>query len=503
MAAPEASTHGTTLRGRSLAVLLIMCGAIFIEGSDVAMFNVALPTIREDLNLATGQIQWVVSAFVLGYGGFVLVGGRAADVFGRRRVFLIAMVAFIAFSALGGFATDGPMLLVARAATGIAAAFMTPAGLAIITTTFTDVAARNKAVMIYSAVGAGGFSIGLVVGGGLTMLGWRWVFFVPLALSVLLLAGTLAFVPRQIDDSGRGGRLGAVAAALLTASTVSLVVAIEQAGHGAYSIAAAVAVAAGVLGYLFAANQRRSSHPFVPANVLRDRGILRANAGAGLLAAGFLGFQFIVVLYLQEHRGWTVLQTSLAMLVMGIDLILAPTLTPRLVNRFGVRNVASVGLAFALASYLLFLPADDTWGYLLMLPSFVALGLAFTFAYGPLTIAATEPAAEADQGSASGLLYTVFQIGGAIGLALTSMLLAFADSVSVGAETYRIALLAPIALAGLGLLASVAGQAWRRPAAATRAAGRRQAAAQPDERDPGERDMPRRQSESAAEARGH
>ncbi len=156
------------MSARNWGVLLVLCGAIFLEGIDVAMLNVALPSIRAELGMSTGELQWVMSAYVLGYGGFMLLGGRAADLFGRRRMFVFWLSVFLLFSGLGGFATEGWMLIAARFVTGVAAAFMTPAGLSIITTSFAEGPQRDRALLIYSGTAAGGFSVGLVVGGLLT-----------------------------------------------------------------------------------------------------------------------------------------------------------------------------------------------------------------------------------------------------------------------------------------------------------------------------------------------
>src|SRR5688572_7147232 len=168
-----------TMTGPRLALLLVLSGAVFMEGVDVSMMGVALPSIRADLDMSTSALQWVVSAYVLGYGGFVLLGGRAADLLGRRRMFVLALVVFIGFSGLGGLATDGWMLILARFVTGVSAGFMTPAALSIITTTFPEGPTRNRALLVYGAAGAAGFSLGLVVGGVLTAIDWRWVFFAP------------------------------------------------------------------------------------------------------------------------------------------------------------------------------------------------------------------------------------------------------------------------------------------------------------------------------------
>jgi MFS family permease len=199
---PSASVQPNPERmsARAKGALLILCSAIFLEGIDIAMLNVALPSIRADLGLSTTTLSGVVSAYVLGYAGFMLLGGRVADLYGRRRVFLLALALFLVFSGLGGFATEGWMLLVARFVTGLAASFMTPAGLSLITTNFPEGPQRNKAVLIYAATAAAGFSLGLVAGGVLTAISWRWVFFAP----VLLTAIILALAPRLIVDTGTG-----------------------------------------------------------------------------------------------------------------------------------------------------------------------------------------------------------------------------------------------------------------------------------------------------------
>jgi MFS family permease len=441
------STQGPLERmtPRSLAVLLVLCGAAFLEGIDVAMFTIALPAIRSDLGMSSGDLQWVVSAYILGYGGFMLLGGRVADLYGRRRVFILAMCVFLVFSGLGGFASEGWVLILARAATGISAAFLMPAGLSIITTTYAAGHERDRALLIYAGVGAGGFSIGLVAGGLLTLLGWRWVFFAPVAFAAILLVLAIVAIPKTDHVRPTRQRLDVLGAVTITTGLVLLVWAIERAVH-AEPVTTVVAAAAGLalLG-LFVLIERRSAAPLVQLALVRTRGLVRACFGAAALAGGFLGFQFVVVLYLQETRGWTSLQTSLALLVLGIDTVLAPLLTPRLVRRFGHTPVIVVGFVAAAASFALFLPVSDDWGYLAMFPSFLALGLAFTLAYGPLTIAATEHVDAADQGVAGALLYTAFQIGGALGLAATSA--AFAAAGESGADATRIALIVPLAIA--------------------------------------------------------
>jgi MFS family permease len=458
----ETASTGIQLRGTGILLLITLCGAAFLEGIDIAMFNVALPVIRADLALETTQLQWVLSGYVVAYGGFMILGGRVGDRFGRRRVFLIALAVFIAFSMAGGFAEAGWMLIVARFATGIAAAFMMPAGLSIITTGFAEGAARNRAVLIYAGIGAAGFSLGLVAGGLLTAIGWRWVFFAPVVLGILILVSGLALIPKDAAERERApfDVLGAV---LLTAGIVLTVLAVEQLSHGAgpLVVAAAGGAVAALVG--FGLRQRSAAAPLIPTAFLRSRALLRAYLGAGSLAAGFMGFQFIVVLYLQELRGWTALQTALAMVILAIDAILAPTVTPRMVARFGTWPVATGGLALAALSYALFLPVAPDWTYALMFPSFLVLGLAFTFAYGPLTIAATDGVADRDQGLTSGILYTFFQFGAAIGLAVTSAVLTIAaDAGHDAIDAYRAGLWVPLGFAVLGIAATLVARPRRR-----------------------------------------
>src|SRR5213595_2890774 len=194
---PEAGSEG--LDRRAWGTLLVLCGAIFLDALDVSMIGVALPSIRSDLHMSTSSLQWVVSAYVLGYGGFLLLGGRAADLFGRRRVFLVALGVFVVASALGGIATDGNLLIATRFIKGVSAAFTAPAGLSIITTSFAEGPARNKALSVYTATGATGFSLGLVFGGALTELGWRWTFFLPVPVALVTLIAAIRLVP----DGGR------------------------------------------------------------------------------------------------------------------------------------------------------------------------------------------------------------------------------------------------------------------------------------------------------------
>jgi MFS family permease len=450
------------MTARAKGALLVLCGAIFLEGIDVAMLNVALPAIRAELGLSTTTLGAVVSAYVLGYAGFMLLGGRAADIFGKRRVFLAALAVFIAFSGLGGFATEGWMLLAARFVTGVASAFMTPAGLALITTNFPEGPQRNKAVLIYAGTAAAGFSLGLVAGGLLAAINWRWVFFAPVILAGIIFILT----PRLVSDDGQKersqkfdvpGAITLTGAMLLAAYAVTR---LEHPGEDLNWTLGAVAASA-VLWVLFVAIESNSRSPLVRLGILRSASLLRANFGALLFAGSFFGFQFLVSLYLQELMGWTPLQTSLALLAIGVDAILAPTVTPWLVNRFGNLRVVLGGFLLAAASYALFLRVGLDWTYAAMFPSMILLGLAFSLAYGPLTILATDGIDESEQGLAGGLVNTAFQFGAALGLSAASAVsvLALTGDASPDArlEALRLALLVPVAATVLGVFVASTG----------------------------------------------
>jgi len=450
------------ISSRAKGTLLVLCGAIFLEGIDVAMLNVALPSIRAELGLSTTSLSAVVSAYVLGYGGFMLLGGRAADLFGKRRMFLLALAVFLIFSGLGGFATEGWMLLVARFVTGVASAFMTPAGLALITANFPEGPLRNKAVLVYAGTAAAGFSLGLVAGGFLTAIDWRWVFFAPVILAAIILALSLWLIAdtEKRNASGKFDVPGAITltgAMLLAAYGVTR---LERPGEGLDWTLIAFGASA-ILWLSFFLIERATKSPLVRLGLLRSGPLIRANLGAMLFAGSFFGFQFLVTLYLQELLGWTPMQTSLALLVVAIDAILAPTLTPSLVGRFGNVRVILGGFILAAISYALFFRMDVDWTYAAMFPSMILLGLAFSLGYGPLTILATDGIAENEQGLASGLVNTAFQFGAALGLSAVSAISTYAlgDETSPEArlDALRMAMMVPITATALGALITATG----------------------------------------------
>lgn len=449
------------MSGRARAVLFVLCGSIFLEGVDVSMLGMALPAIRADLGMSTAALQWVVSAYVLGYGGFMLLGGRAADLLGRRRVFVFWLAVFLAFSGLGGFAPDGWVLILSRFVTGLAAAFMTPAGLSLITTTFPEGPQRNRALLWYAGTAAGGFSLGLVVGGLLTAVGWRWVFFAPVLLAAVILVMAVRLVPADVPVAGPR-RFDVAGALSLTTGMVVLVYTVVRVPEVPVVASVATGALSLVLLTTFVLVERRSPAPLVRLGILRHTALVRANAATVLFAGAFVSFQFITVLYLQEVRGWTAIETGLALLVVAIDAVLAPTVTPKLVERWGNPPVIVTGVAAAVVGYALFLsiPADASY-WSAMFPTMVLLGLAFTLVYGPLTIVATDGVADEEQGLASGLWNTSFQFGAALGLAVATSLSVAAH----GLPGLHDAFVVPVAAAALALLVTATGLRRRRPVA--------------------------------------
>ncbi len=401
----------------------------------------------------------MVSAYVLGYGGFLLLGGRAADLLGRRSVFLIALGVFVVASALGGLATDGTLLIVTRFVKGLSAAFTAPAGLSIITTTFAEGPARNKALSVYTATGATGFSLGLVFGGLLTEIGWRWAFLLPAPVALITLLAGIRLVPpgeRPHRSSRSFDILGAVT---LTAGMLLLVYTLVEAPDAGWGSLRTLGSLLGVTAILgaFVRQELRTTSPLVRLGILRTGTLVRANLGAMALA-GWIGFQFIATLYMQQLRGWSALETGLAIFPGGLLVaLLSPRIAP-LIGRFGVTRLSVAGLTSIAAAYALFLPIGLDSSYVGgMLPTFVLAGLGFGLAFGPLNVAATNGVAPEEQGLAGGLLNTSFQFGGALVLAIVTAVAsanagrdASPESVLTG---FHAALLVAVGAAVLGVVA--------------------------------------------------
>jgi EmrB/QacA subfamily drug resistance transporter len=448
------------LSKRAWGALLVLCGALFLDALDVSMVGVALPSIRSDLGLSTSSLQWVVSAYVLGYGGFLLLGGRAADLLGRRRVFLISLGVFVVASLLGGFAHDGTLLIATRFIKGMSAAFTAPAGLSIITTTFKEGPARNKALSVYTATGATGFSLGLVIGGLLTEAGWRWVFFLPAPVALIALCAGIKLVPTSERASRIGRGFDATGAVTITAAMLLLVYTLVDAPNAGWGSTRTLASFVGAAAFLaaFVAREQRTPTPLVRLGILRSAALVRANLAAMALFGSWIGFQFIATLYMQQLRGWSSLDTGLAIFPAGLLVALFSTRIAPLVMRFGVTRLILAGLVSIVAGYLLFLPIGLESGYLTsLLPTFLLAGLGFALAFGPLNIAATSGVAAEEQGLAGGLLNTSFQFGGALALAVTTAVINAntGDSGSPQAvlDGFHPALFVPVIVGVLGIVA--------------------------------------------------
>jgi MFS family permease len=448
------------LSRRAWGALLVLCGALFLDALDVSMVGVALPSIRSDLGLSTSSLQWVVSAYVLGYGGFLLLGGRAADLLGRRRVFLVSLGVFVGASLLGGFAHDGNLLIATRFVKGMSAAFTAPAALSIITTTFAEGPARNKALSVYTATGATGFSLGLVIGGLLTEAGWRWVFILPAPVALIVLLAGIKLVPAGERGVRSLRGFDATGAVTITSAMLLLVYTLVNAPNAGWDSArtlASFAAAGGLLG-AFVIRERRTATPLVRLGILRSAALVRANVAAMTLFGSWIGFQFIATLYMQQLRGWSALETGLAIFPAGLLVALFSTRIAPLVMRFGVTRLILAGLVSIVTGYLLFLPIGLESGYLTsLLPTFLLAGLGFALAFGPLNIAATSGVAPEEQGLAGGLLNTSFQFGGALSLAVTTAVInantAGDGSPAAMLDGFHPALIVPVAIGLVGIVA--------------------------------------------------
>ena len=445
-------------------MLLVLCGAIFLDSLDISMTGVALPAIRGALGMSAGALQWIVSAYVLGYGGFLLLGGRVADLYGRRRVFVASLAVFLAASGLGAAATSGQLLIATRFIKGAAAAFTAPAALSLITTSFPEGPARNRALAFFTATGAAGFSLGLVLSGALTEAGWRWVFVFPVPVAALTLAAAMRVIPRGHPADGERGRgpVDVAGAASLTLGMLALVFALVNAPVAGWASAGTLGsfAAAAVLLAGFAVVERRARQPLVRLAILRSAALARANAGAMCLFGGWAVFMFVTPLYLHT-LGWPALATGLAIFPSGLVVIAVAPRVSTLIARFGTTRLIATGLAAHLAAYLLFLRIGLHSGYpTVILPTVLLGGLGFALAYGPLNVAATSGVEPGEQGLAGGLVTSSLQFGGALVLAIATAVSRTATSGTsphAQLDGYRAALAvsAAAALAGLAFTLAI------------------------------------------------
>jgi EmrB/QacA subfamily drug resistance transporter len=427
-------------------VLVIVCLAQFMVVLDATVVNIALPSIQHGLSFSDANLQWVVNAYTLVFGGFLLLGGRAADLLGRKRLFLAGVVVFTLASLLNGLAQSSSMLIAGRALQGLGGALVSPAALSILMTSFPGNQERTKALGVWSAIVAGGAAAGLLLGGVLTdLLSWEWVFFVNVPVGVLAIAAALRFVPESRDEQAH--RTFDLAGALtVTGGLMVLVYAIVKAqtfGWGSTRTLAMLAAAALLLA-AFVAIERRSVAPLVRLSIFRTRTLTAANVALMLVGSGMFSMFFFASLYVQELLGYSPLKAGLAFLPVTAGIMIGAGIAQAAIRRFGPRPVPVVGLLLATFGmvWLTALPVHGSYVSDLLAGLFpMSLGMGLTFV--PVTLLATAGVPAEDSGLASGLLNTSQQVGGALGLAILSTLAANHTTSLLTSGTAR-----PLALLG-------------------------------------------------------
>ena len=427
------------------AAVVLACVAQFMVILDVSVVNVALPSIREALGFSGTGLQWVVNAYTLTFAGFLLLGGRAADLLGRRRVFIAGLLLFSLASLVGGLASSQGMLVGARAAQGLGGAIVSPATLAIITTTFSDGADRNKALGAWGAMGGAGGAFGVLLGGVLTeTLSWQWILFinVPIGIAAAVLAPRFVEEGRDRSRARNFDMAGALSVTLGLVAIVFAIVRTEVNGWGSAQTLLVLGAGVALIALFLAIEGRLASRPLMPLRIFRSRALSGANAIVFLLGAGMFGMWFFVSLYLQQVLGYTPLEAGLAFLPMTAAIIIGATVVSRIARRVGVKRLLVVGMTLMAAGMALFSRVSADGGYAsdVLLPSLLtAAGLGTAFV--PVTIAAVSGVAPADAGLASGLVNTSRQMGGALGLAvLATVATARTDALTGSASSRAVAL---------------------------------------------------------------
>jgi EmrB/QacA subfamily drug resistance transporter len=389
---------------------------------DVSIVNVALPSIGKSLDFSRDNLQWVITAYSITFGGFLLLGGRAADLLGRRRVFLVGVVVFTIASFLCGLAWSEGVLVGARALQGLGAAIISPAALSIIMTTFEEGAERNKALGIWGAIGGSGAAVGVLLGGVLTKyLGWEWIFFVNVPVGVI----AFALAPRFVRESRseRESSQDVPGAITVTAGLALLVYAVSKApehGWGSGWTILRLAIAA-VLLLAFLVIESRAKDPLMPFRIFRVRTVAGANVAGLLLGAVVFANFFLLTLYVQQVLGWNALRTGFTFIATAGTAVLWAGVAQALVTKIGAKTVMAVGFVAMIAGMIWYtqIPVHGSyWSDLL--PGYLLVGFALPFTFIPVSIAALAGVDRDEAGLASGLINTAQQIGGAIGVAVTS-----------------------------------------------------------------------------------
>jgi EmrB/QacA subfamily drug resistance transporter len=404
-------------------VLVLICFAQFMVVLDATVVNVALPSIQKDLGLSEANLQWIINAYTLVFGGFLLLGGRAGDLLGRKRLFLAGLVVFTTASLLDGLAVNSGMLIGSRALQGLGAAFISPAALAIITTTFEEGADRAKALGVWAAIAIGGSAVGLVLGGALTQeLSWPWIFFINVPVGIAVFIFSLRLVPESKDEAAHRS-FDVAGAVTVTGGLMSLVYGIVQAqkdGWGSAQTIGTFVVSVALL-VAFVVIEQRASAPLVRLSIFRTRSLTTANIAMFLVGSGLFAMFFFNSLYIQRVLGYGPLKAGLAFLPFTAGILVSAGFASTFSPRLGVRPIAIGGMVISAIGLLLLTQVSVGGSYAAdVLPALVITSLGLGAVFVPLTLIATTGLDNDDQGLASGLFNTSQQIGGALGLAILS-----------------------------------------------------------------------------------
>jgi len=451
---------------RKWLALALLSAVQFMVVLDIAIVNVALPSIQVDLGFSQENLQWVISAYALVFGGFLLLGGRAADLLGRRRIFLAGTIVFTISSLLAGLAWSEASLIGARAFQGLGAAVITPAALSILSTTFVEGRERNIALGVWGAVGGFGAAAGVLMGGVLTdALSWEWIFFVniPVGLTALVLAPILLKESRDASVKS----FDALGAVLVTSGLSSLVYAITQAATDGWLAGKTVAFFAASIVLLlgFIAWEVRHPEPLMRFGILRTKTVTGANVAGFILGTATFSLFLMLTLYMQQVLGYSPMKTGVAYLAVAGTAIFTSAIAAQLVTRIGVKPVLVVGMTSLTAGLVYFTQVSVGGSYLAdLLPGFLLIAVGLGFSFVPISIAALAGIQPAEAGLASGLINTSQQIGGALGIAaLSTIATSRTEDAIAGGSTQAAALvsgfhgafLAGVILAAIGIVAAL------------------------------------------------
>jgi EmrB/QacA subfamily drug resistance transporter len=402
--------------------LALICAVQFMVVLDIAIVNVALPSIQVDLGFSQEDLQWVISAYALVFGGFMLLGGRLADILGRRSVFMGGLVVFSIGSLLCGLAWSDEALIGARALQGLGAATITPSALSILTTTFTEGRERNIALGAWGAVGGFGAAAGVLMGGVLTdLLSWEWIFYVNIPVGVVALVLSPILLRESRDAHGQSHDVpGAV---LVTSGLLLLVLGITQGHAWGWGSASTIGVfaASAVLLAGFAAWELRQTQPLVPFSIFRLQTLAAANVAGFVMGTAMFSMFLMLTLYMQQVLGYSPIETGIGYLAVAGTAVIWANVAAAAVNRVGVKPALVLGMSLLTIGLLSFTQVSVGGSYWVdLFPGFLILGVAIPFAFVPVTIAALAGTKPTEAGLASGLINTSQQIGGAVGIALLS-----------------------------------------------------------------------------------